>query len=144
MNETTLIPTWHATLNASLNLVATLFLAFGYRAVRKGRYELHKRLMIAALATSAVFLVSYLIYHYSVGSVQYPYMDWTRSLYLAILIPHVILAALMVPFILIGVWFAFRQRFDRHKFIMRFTWPVWMFVSISGVLVYLLLYRAHF
>jgi uncharacterized membrane protein YozB (DUF420 family) len=97
--------------------------------------------MIAALVASAVFLTTYLIYHYQVGSVPYPYYDWTRPLYFAILIPHVILAAVMVPFIITAVWFALRGQFERHRRIVRWLWPVWMFVSLSGLAVYLLLYR---
>ncbi|MDH3939232.1 MAG: DUF420 domain-containing protein, partial [candidate division Zixibacteria bacterium] len=87
------------------------------------------------------FLTCYLIYHAEVGSVPYPHHDWTRPLYFAILVPHVILAALMVPFILITVWLAWREKFIRHRRLARLVWPVWLFVSISGVVIYLMLYR---
>jgi uncharacterized membrane protein YozB (DUF420 family) len=97
--------------------------------------------MLAALISSALFLTSYLIYHYSVGSVPYPRHDWTRIVYFAILIPHVILAAVMVPFILSAVYFAWKRQFDRHTRVTRRLWPVWVFVSISGIVVYLMLYR---
>ena len=97
--------------------------------------------MVAALVSSAVFLTCYLIYHYQVGSVAYPFHDWTRPLYFVILIPHVILAAVMTPFIGILVYHAFKNNLDRHKRLARIIWPVWMYVSVTGVLVYLLLYR---
>jgi uncharacterized membrane protein YozB (DUF420 family) len=129
------------TVNAALNTLSAILLLFGYINIRRRNIEQHKRLMLAALVTSAFFLTSYLIYHYQVGSVPYPYHDWTRPVYFTILIPHVILAGVMVPFIIAGVWFAFRQRFDRHRRLMRWVWPVWMFVSVSGVAVYLMLYQ---
>lgn len=128
------------TLNAVLNGIAAVLLAFGYVNIKKGRRETHRNFMLSALAASALFLISYVIYHYSVGSVPYPYHDWTRPVYFTILVPHVILAALMVPFILVGVRHALKGRFDRHRRIMRYTFPVWMFVSVTGVIVYLMLY----
>ncbi|MBL7993790.1 DUF420 domain-containing protein [bacterium] len=129
------------TLNALLNLICSMLLIAGFIQIKKGKRDVHKKIMIGALITSALFLTSYLLYHYQVGSVPYPYRDWTRPLYFFILIPHVILAALMGPFILAAVWFAFRNDFDRHKKIVRWVWPVWIFVSVSGVAVYLMLYR---
>lgn len=128
------------TLNAALNSISAVLLAFGYISIRRGRQESHKRFMLAALASSALFLTSYLIYHYAVGSVPYPYDDWTRPVYFTVLIPHVILAAVMTPFILVMVWRALRGQFDRHRQLARWVWPVWMFVSVSGVVVYLMLY----
>ena len=129
------------TLNAILNSIAAILLTFGYMNIRRGRQETHKKFMIAALIVSAAFLTSYLIYHYSVPSTPYPYHDWTRPLYFAILIPHVILAALMTPFILYIVYQAWRGNFVKHRRMARFVWPVWMFVSVTGVIVYLMLYR---
>jgi len=128
-------------LNAGLNALSSVFLILGYFAIRQGNRERHKKLMLVALTTSALFLTSYLIYHYMVGSVPYPHYDWTRPLYFAILVPHVILAAAMVPFILLVVWRAWREDFDRHKRLARWVWPVWVFVSFSGVIIYLMLYR---
>ena len=128
------------TLNAALNMTSAVLLTFGYINIRRGKQETHKKFMISALISSALFLTSYLIYHYQVGSVPYPYHDWTRTVYLIVLVPHIILAALMVPFILVMVWWAFRERFDRHRRIARWVWPVWMYVSVSGVTVYLMLY----
>jgi putative membrane protein len=132
---------FQATLNATLNLISAILLLLGYVQIKGGRPERHKRFMIAALVSSICFLTSYVIYHASAGSVPYPHHDWTRTLYFAILIPHVILAAAMVPFIILAVYYAFRETFDRHTRITRWLWPVWMFVSISGVVVYLMLYH---
>ena len=97
--------------------------------------------MLSALATSILFLTSYLIYHFNVGSVPYPHHDWTRPVYFSILIPHTILATVMTPFIIIAVWRALHEDYEKHKKIVRWVWPVWMFVSVTGVIVYLMLYR---
>ncbi len=129
------------TLNATLNAISSIFLILGYIAIRRQDITTHKRRMVAAVIASALFLIFYLIYHAHVGSTPYPHYDWTRPLYFAVLIPHVILAAVMVPFILMLLWYAFRQRFDRHRRLARWVWPVWMFVSFSGVIVYVMLYR---
>lgn len=128
-------------LNAALNFISTVFLTLGYINIKMKRPDVHKKYMVAALVSSGLFLVSYLIYHYQVGSVPYPYFDWTRPVYFAILIPHIILAALMVPFILAAVWYAFRGYFAKHTRITRILWPVWMFVSLSGIVVYFMLYH---
>lgn len=128
------------TINALLNGISTIFLTLGFIQIKKGNIANHKKMMISALVSSALFLVSYLIYHYYAGSVPYPYYDWTRPVYFTILIPHIILAAVIVPFILALVWFALGEKFDRHKGLARWVWPVWMFVSISGIAVYLMLY----
>jgi uncharacterized membrane protein YozB (DUF420 family) len=134
-------PDFHPTLNASLNAVSACLLLWGFVTIKRGHRDIHKKIMMAALVTSAAFLVSYLIYHQQVGSVPYPYHDWTRPLYFSILIPHVILAAVMVPFIIMAVVHAVKGRFERHKRITVWLWPVWMFVSVSGVAIYLMLYR---
>ncbi len=128
------------TLIASLNMISAVLLSFGYVNIRRGKPETHRKFMISALVSSALFLTCYLFYHYQVGSVPYPYEDWTRVVYLAVLIPHIVLTAVMVPFILVMVWWAFRGSFDRHRRIARWVWPIWMYVSISGVTVYLMLY----
>lgn len=127
-------------LNAILNSISTCFLLLGFYQIKSGNRELHKKFMLAALTTSLLFLTSYVIYHINVGSVAYPYNDWTRPIYFAILIPHVILAVVQLPFIILLVWRAFHGQFDKHKKIARIIWPVWMFVSVSGVTVYLMLY----
>lgn len=128
------------TINAILNAISAIFLFWGFIAIKKGNQALHKKLMAIALISSTLFLTCYLIYHYQVGSVPYPHGDWTRPVYFVILIPHVILAALMTPFIILGVKHAICKNFEKHKKIMRWVWPVWMFVSVSGVVVYLMLY----
>ena len=128
-------------LNAGLNALSALFLGLGYFLIRRRRPRLHMRAMLAALFTSALFLCSYLFYHWKVGSVPYPHHDWTRWLYFAVLIPHAVLAMVMVPFILLSLWHAYRRQFRRHARITRWVWPVWMYVSVSGVVVYAMLYR---
>jgi len=127
-------------LNVSLNMASAILLALGYRAVRRRDLDTHKRFMVAALCTSAAFLTSYLVYHYTTESNPYPFHDWTRPLYFAILIPHIILAAIMVPFILTGVGLALCGRFPTHARLMRWVFPVWMYVSVTGILVYVMLY----
>ncbi|MFQ5453008.1 MAG: DUF420 domain-containing protein [Candidatus Zixiibacteriota bacterium] len=128
------------TLNALLNLISSVFLLLGFINIKQGNINIHKKLMLSALISSLLFLTSYLIYHYNMGSVPYACYDWTRPVYFAILIPHVILAGLMTPFIVITVWWAWRDNFLSHKKLARFVWPVWMFVSVTGVLIYLLMY----
>jgi uncharacterized membrane protein YozB (DUF420 family) len=128
------------TINASLNLLSTFFLLLGYIHVKRGNKDIHKKFMVTALISSGLFLIFYLIYHSQVGSVPYPHYNWTRSVYFAVLIPHIIFAAMMSPFILIAVWFAFREKFENHRRIVRWLWPVWMYVSVSGVVIYLMLY----
>lgn len=131
---------FQATLNALLNLLSACLLLLGYIQIKQRNRAKHQRFMWSALVSSTLFLISYLIYHYRAGSVPYPYHDWTRVFYFVILIPHVILAAVMVPFIIAAVYFALRGRFDKHTRITRWLWPVWMFVSVSGVVVYIMLY----
>lgn len=130
-----------ATLNASLNLMSAFLLLAGNVKIKRGDQVGHRRIMIAALISSGLFLLSYVVYHCRVGSVPYPHHDWTRMLYFIILVPHVVLAAAMVPFILLAVYFASQEEFERHTRITRWLWPVWMFVSMSGVVVYLMLYH---
>ena len=129
------------TLNAALNALSAFLLLMGYREIRRGNRERHRQWMIGALAASILFLVSYLIYHAQVGSVPYPHHDWTRRVYFAILIPHVILATVNVPFILILVRRAWRGDFERHRALARWIWPSWIFVCVSGVTIYFMLYQ---
>jgi len=128
------------TLNAALNLIAFSFLLLGYRSVKRGDVTGHWRFMSLALLSSALFLGSYLYYHYNVGSVTYEGAGWVKGLYLLILVPHVILATLQVPFILWAVWAALKRKFSLHVRLVRWVWPVWVYVSVTGVLVYLMLY----
>lgn len=124
-----------------LNFTVSVLLVSGFIAVRKGNSEAHKKIMTLALILSGIFLASYLVYHYNVGSVAYPRHDWTRPLYFFILVPHIILAGVIVPFIFIAVYHALKGNLDKHRFWVRFVWPVWLFVAISGVVVYGMLYH---
>jgi len=101
---------------------------------------MHKKMMLGAVTMSVLFLISYLIYHSQVGSVSFPYHDWTRTLYFIILIPHVIFAALMVPFIVALLYFAFKDSFEKHKKLAHWVFPVWSYVSFTGVVIYYMLY----
>lgn len=129
------------TLNASLNALAATLLLSGYVAIKQKKEDLHKVLMVLALIVSAVFLTSYLIYHAQVPSKKFPDLGWIKTLYLFILIPHIVLAAGMVPMILKTFWHAYKKEWDKHKRIAKITFPIWMYVSVTGVIVYLMLYR---
>jgi uncharacterized membrane protein YozB (DUF420 family) len=129
------------TVNACLNTLSAALLLGGWLAIRKGNREAHAKWMIAALISSAAFLTCYLIYHSQVLHVKFQGEGLMRIVYFAILIPHVILAALNVPFIIALVWFAWKKNFERHRKLAKWVWPVWMFVSVSGVMVYIMLYR---
>lgn len=128
------------TVNALLNLLSATLLLIGFIFIKRGQRHTHKKFMLAALITSGLFLTSYLIYHFNVGSAPYPHHDWTRPIYFTILIPHVVLAALMTPFIFVLVRRAWREDYKRHRKLARIIWPIWMFVSITGVAVYAMLY----
>ncbi len=127
-------------LNATLNSIATVLLVSGWIAIRKEKKAIHIACMISALVVSAAFLTSYLIYHYKVGSVKFAHGGMLKAIYYLILFPHIILAAVNVPMIVMTVIPAARRRFDKHKRIARWTLPVWLYVSVTGVLVYLMLY----
>ncbi len=130
-----------STVNAVLNSISFVLLITGYRFIKRGNWQSHKKTMLSALAASALFLISYLFYHYHVGSVPYPHHDWRRLVYFIILVPHIILAGVMVPFILIAVWQAFRENYQKHRRIARWVFPMWLYVSVSGVVVYFMLYH---
>ena len=127
--------------NATLNAISTVLLITGWLFIKRGDRRNHQRCMVAALVTSTLFLTSYVIYHAQVGSVPFTGTGWIRTVYFAVLIPHVILAAAIVPPILITVSRALSAKYDRHRRIARWTLPVWIYVSITGVIVYLMLYR---
>jgi len=129
------------TLNALLNGCATVLLTTAYVQIRRGRIETHRRLMIAAFVTSILFLISYLVYHAEVGSVPFRGTGLWRTVYFAILIPHIILAAVVPPLAMVTLYRGLRRQDARHRKIARITLPVWLFVSVTGVLVYLMLYR---
>ena len=128
-------------LNAVLNATSAGLLALGYLLIRRGRREAHQKIMQAALACSALFLVSYLTYHAQVGSVRFRGQGPIRTVYFAILISHTILAIVIVPLALVTFVRARRGRFDRHRAIARVTLPLWAYVSVTGVVVYWMLYR---
>ncbi len=132
-----------APLNAFLNGCAAVLLLAGFIFIKRGWVRSHRVCMVGAMGFSAAFLTSYLVYHYAVGNVRFSGEGWVRSLYFAILIPHVILAGAMLPFVGATIWFAIRGSFKRHRRIARWTWPVWMYVSVTGVIVYLMLYRIY-
>lgn len=127
--------------NAALNGVAALALTGGYLFIRRGRVAAHLACMSTAFAVSALFLVSYLFYHFQVGSVSYEGETWLRPVYFAILISHSVLAALVPPLAIITLYRAWRRQFGRHRALARWTVPVWLYVSVTGILVYLLLYQ---
>ena len=131
------------TLNASLNALASVFLAAGYVFIRNGQREAHRRCMLTALATSAVFLTSYVIYHANAGSVPFRGTGAVRALYFAVLVPHIVLAAAILPLALVTTARGLRGDFGRHKRIARWTLPVWLYVSVTGVIVYLMLYHLY-
>jgi len=128
------------TVNASLNALATVLLIYGYSLIRQGKREQHKRVMLSAFAVSIVFLICYLVYHYNVGSVPYQGQGAIRTVYFVILISHVILAAIVPVLAILTLWRAFQERFDKHRKIAKITLPIWLYVSITGVIVYLMLY----
>jgi uncharacterized membrane protein YozB (DUF420 family) len=128
-------------LNASLNAIAAVLLVIGYILIRKRKIAQHRLVMLSAFATSALFLTSYLVYHANVGSRPFPGQGPIRTIYFTILFTHVVLAAAILPMALITLNHALRQRFTRHVPIARWTLPIWLYVSVTGVIVYLMLYQ---
>lgn len=127
--------------NACFNTLSAVLLTMGYVLIREGRKEAHRNCMIAALCTSTLFLIGYLTYHFSVqGVTRFPDNGF-RPIYLAILLTHTVLAVVILPLVIITVVFALRGKLESHKKIARWTWPIWMYVSVTGVLIYLLLYQ---
>jgi uncharacterized membrane protein YozB (DUF420 family) len=127
--------------NATLNGIATIFLAIGWTFIRRRDIARHRLCMIAAFVTSALFLISYVIYHANVGSVPFRGQGAIRTVYFAILITHIILAAVILPLALMTLSRALSRRFDRHRAIARWTLPIWLYVSVTGVVIYVMLYR---
>jgi putative membrane protein len=130
-------------LNAILNATAAVFLTAGYLQIRRGRADVHKRFMLAALATSALFLTSYVVYHANAGSRPFPGSGIARTVYFAILVTHVVLAATILPLALTTASRGLRAHYDRHVRIARWTLPLWMYVSVTGVVIYLMLYQMY-
>jgi uncharacterized membrane protein YozB (DUF420 family) len=127
--------------NASLNALAGVLLLAGYVLIRAGRREQHRRVMIAAFATSTLFLVCYIVYHAQVGSVRFVRQGFVRPLYFTILITHVTLAVAILPLALITLSRGLAAKYPKHRAIARWTFPIWLYVSVTGVLVYVLLYQ---
>lgn len=128
-------------INAGLNTTSTILLLIGHRFIKRGRMAAHRALMIAAIVSSSLFLISYLYYHAHVGSVHFQGQGWSRPVYFTILISHTILAATIVPLVIMTLSRALRGRFDRHRAIARWTYPLWLYVSVTGVVIYFMLYR---
>jgi uncharacterized membrane protein YozB (DUF420 family) len=133
----------HAALNASLNGISGILLAGGYAAIRAGKREVHKYFMVSAFGVSTVFLASYLVYHYRVGHVVFLGQGWIRPVYFALLISHTVLAIAIVPLILVTLRRAWLEKFDKHRNIARWTLPLWFYVCVTGVIVYLMLYQIY-
>jgi uncharacterized membrane protein YozB (DUF420 family) len=128
-------------LNAALNSLAAILLLAGYRHIRRRNVPAHRACMTAAFAASTCFLISYLVYHAQVGSVPFQRQGWIRPVYFTILLTHIVLAAAILPLALITLYRAWRERFDRHRRIARWTLPLWLYVSVTGVIIYVMLYR---
>jgi len=128
--------------NAALNSLSTIFLVFGYVFIRRENSVAHKKCMLAAFVTSAIFLACYLYYHFTVEAVtRFTKPDWFKPFYLSLLASHVVLAVVMLPFIFLALWHAWKGDFDKHRKFAKWAWPVWLYVSVTGVMVYLILYQ---
>jgi putative membrane protein len=130
-------------LNAFLNGTSAVLLTAGYAFIRRRNVAAHRACMVTALGVSTLFLVSYLVYHARVGSVPFTGQGWARPAYFALLLSHIVLAAIIVPLALVTLYRAWSERFDRHRRIARWTLPIWLYVSITGVLVYWMLYHLY-
>jgi uncharacterized membrane protein YozB (DUF420 family) len=128
-------------INATLNGCSAVLLVTGRALIGRGKIAAHRAAMLAALVTSSLFLASYLYYHYHVGSVHFRGMGRSRPVYFAILISHTTLALVIVPMVIVTLARALREQFDRHRAIARWTFPLWLYVSVTGVIVYLMLYQ---
>lgn len=128
-------------INAMLNGTSAVLLVAAHRMIARGRIATHRALMLMAVGTSTLFLISYLYYHAHVGSVRFQGHGWSRPVYFTILISHTILAATIVPLVIITLTWALRGRFDRHRAIARWTYPIWLYVSVTGVVIYAMLYQ---
>lgn len=134
---------WLPALNACLNAASALFLAAGFAAIRRKRVKVHRRLMLSALATSGLFLVSYLYYHAHAGTTRFAGVGWSRPVYFAILGSHTVLAVAILPLVGVTLARALRRRFSLHRRIARVTLPLWLYVSVTGVVVYAMLYHLY-
>jgi putative membrane protein len=131
-------------LNAFLNGASAILLVLGYNAIRSGKRELHKKFMVSAFFVSCAFLVSYVIYHIRIHQViHFQGQGWIRPVYFTLLLSHTILAVVIVPLILITLRRAWLEKFDKHRLIARWTLPLWLYVSVTGVIVYVLVYKIY-
>ena len=128
-------------LNASLNAISTVFIAAGWYLIRRGHWRQHVACMIAALITSSAFLVSYLIYHAHAGSVRFTAQGIVRPIYFTILLTHILLAFAILPLVIATLVPVFRRRWEKHTRVARWAMPIWLYVSVTGVIVYLMLYQ---
>lgn len=127
--------------NASLNALSGVLLLIGWRLILQKRIEAHRRAMLAACTTSTLFLISYLVYHANAGATKFAGTGWTRPVYFTILISHTILATAILPLVIVTVWNGLKMRVPRHRRVAKWTLPLWLYVSATGVLVYLFLYH---
>jgi putative membrane protein len=130
-------------LNATLNGIAALFLVTGFVMIKRQRPDLHKRCMLGALTASTLFLISYVVYHANAGSRPFPGVGSVRVVYFAVLVTHVVLAALILPLALLTTTRGLREQYVRHVRIARWTLPMWLYVSVTGVIIYLMLYQLY-
>lgn len=128
-------------IDATLNGITAVLLAIGHNFVKRGEVLKHRATMITAFVTSCLFLACYLYYHAHVGSVRFRGHGWSRPVYFSILISHTILATVIVPLVIITLTLGLRSKFEKHRKIARWTYPIWMYVSITGVIIYLMLYK---
>jgi putative membrane protein len=128
-------------INATLNGTSAVLLLAGRWQIKRGRMAAHRALMLTAVCTSTLFLTSYLYYHWHVGSVRFQGHGWSRPVYFTILISHTLLAITILPLVIITLSRALRERFDQHRAIARWTFPLWLYVSCTGVIVYFMLYH---
>ena len=138
--DSTLDLSFMPAVNASFNAASALLLLSGFRAIKRGNRELHKRLMVLALVSSSLFLLGYIAYHYVHGDTKYVGEGVLRTVYFALLISHVVLSMVVVPMVFTTVYFAATERFESHKKLARFTFPIWLYVSVTGVLVFWMLH----
>ncbi|MCH7494834.1 MAG: DUF420 domain-containing protein [Candidatus Marinimicrobia bacterium] len=129
------------TINAILNATSGALVLLGYRNIRRGKDAIHKKFMLTAIGVSALFLSSYLVYHWEVGSIKFQGEGIIRIIYFSILISHTILAVVIVPMVLRTVYLALKGQFSKHRKIAKLTFPIWVYVSATGVIVYLMLYQ---
>ncbi len=137
MLETSDLPT----VNATLNTISGILLTIGYILIRQRKITAHKNCMLAAFGVSVLFLISYVIYHVKEGSTEFTQQGWIYPVYITILISHILLAFVIVPLALRTLYLAWRERFEAHRRIAKITFPIWLYVSVTGVLIYLMLYR---